>query len=415
MTKTLYLDCFSGISGDMLLGALIDVGADADEVIARLKLLPVDGYRIHVSKRYPCGIAATDVTVELDHAEPVHGADSSDHHHHGTSRNLADCTAIIAASSLPAHVKAQAIHTFETVARAEAHVHGLPIDRVHFHEIGAVDSIVDIVGTFIALDLLGVERVCASALHDGSGFIDCAHGRLPVPVPAVAQMLADAVSPILYVQDDVATELVTPTGMAIVKTVAEAFGPPPALAVTAIGYGCGKREIGRLNALRAFLGESDKHEGGDSVCLLETNIDDQSGEMLGYAMHRLLDAGALDCYFTPIYMKKNRPAVKLSVICRPPDGTRMTAILLEETSTLGVRRVDCARTTMSREQRSVNTCYGSVGIKLATYADIKKYAPEFDDCARLARQQNIPLRVVYEAALAAARKQTVRTSAAKAD
>lgn len=403
--KTLYFDCFSGISGDMILGTLIDLGVDPQRLIHELEKLNVKDYRITFSKKLANGISGSDVAVELtsDHLHTHEHKDKSfdhqhHHSHHGESRNLEDCTRIIASSNLSEWVKKHAVLVFEEVARAEAHVHGKSISNVHFHEIGAIDSIVDIVGTFIGLELLGVEKVYSSALHDGNGFITCAHGTMPVPVPAVAQMLASSERPIPYIQEDVPTELITPTGMAIIKTIAHDFGTLPRMNVQRIGYGTGKRDTGRMNALRGILGELQEECARDQTVLLQANIDNQSGELLGYSMTRLLDEGALDVFYTPIYMKKNRPATILSVLIKPEDEQKMTEIILAETTTLGVRAFRCPRYVMKRDFQSVETKFGAIKIKHSFLNDIEKYTPEYEECASLATKHHVPLREVYDAA-----------------
>lgn len=403
--KTLFLDCFSGISGDMILGTLIDLGVDEKRLTGELEKLHVGGYSITFSKKITSGIVGTDVDVKLIEARPCSNHHQGDHDHcqihhhdHSGSRNLADCVSIIEKSGLSDEVKTHAIRVFEEVAMAEAHVHGKPVDQVHFHEIGAIDSIVDIVGTFIGLELLGVEKIYASPLHDGNGSITCAHGIMPVPVPAVAQMLASSERPIPYVQEDIPTELITPTGMAIIKTIASGFGKIPQMDVQAIGYGTGKRETGRMNALRGMLGESMDEPASDQAILLEANIDNQNGEQLGYTMNRLLSEGALDVFFTPIYMKKSRPATMLSVLSKPESKQKMIHIILAETTTLGIRTFECPRSTMNREFLTVRTKFGPVQVKHAFLDDIEKYSPEFDDCARLAISHKVPLAKVCEAA-----------------
>lgn len=390
--KALYLDCFSGISGDMLLGTLIDLGLEESYLTVELKKMNISGYTMHYSRKHTGAICGSDVDVVLEH-------ETHDAHHH-QHRNLSDCCEIINKSALSDWVKTMSIQVFEEVARAEAHVHGKPIDEVHFHEVGAIDSIIDIVGTFIGLEKLGIEKVYASSLHDGHGFITCAHGQMPVPVPAVAQMLASSERTIPYIQGDVTTELITPTGMAVVKTIVSSFGTMPVMDIKRIGYGTGKRDTGRMNALRGILGEQSQHktETQDEVVLLEANIDNQTGEALGYAMNRLLCKGALDVFYTPIYMKKNRPAVKISVLARPEDEEKITEIIFLETTTLGVRVLHCPRYTMNREFIRLSTPYGQIHVKHAKRDVIEKWAPEFDDCAYLAEQNHVPLSAIYDAA-----------------
>ncbi|RYM05615.1 nickel pincer cofactor biosynthesis protein LarC [Sporolactobacillus sp. THM7-7] len=401
----LYFDCFSGISGDMILGTLIDLGVDPADLTRELGKLPLSGYKINYSKKMTGAITGSDVDVILDHSESYHEhsnnqkhADHGAHsHHHPVHRHLSDCLSIINQSPLSDWVKKNAARVFEEVARAESHVHGQPINEVHFHEVGAVDSIIDIVGAFVGLELLGVDKVCASPLHDGDGFIHCAHGLMPVPVPAVAQMLASSDRKIPYIQENIPTELITPTGMAIIKTISADFGPLPSMHVKRIGYGTGKRDTGRMNALRGFLGEQKENPVHDEVVVLEANIDNQSSEMLGFALNRFLDQGALDAFYTPIYMKKNRPAVKLNVLAKPSEKEKMAKLIFMETATLGVRVIRCPRFIMHRDCFKVQTAYGSVQIKHATLDDIEKWTPEFDDCARLSEQFHVPLPVIYDA------------------
>ncbi|MDD9149648.1 nickel pincer cofactor biosynthesis protein LarC [Sporolactobacillus sp. CQH2019] len=400
--KTLFFDCFSGISGDMLLGTLIDLGVDPERLSEELRKLHVDGYQLNFTQKMTSGISGTDADVQLsDDSSPdqMQQHAHAHHDHSAHSRNLEDCLAIINGSSLSDRVKSGAAGTFKEIACAEAHVHNKPVQEVHFHEIGAVDSIVDIVGTFIGLELLGVEKVFASVLHDGNGFINCAHGVMPVPVPAVAQMLASSERRIPYVQEDIPTELITPTGMAIIKTIAADFGKMPLMDIKRIGYGTGKRQTGRMNALRGILGEMKENvpeNPVDEIMLLEANIDNQNGEMLGYTMNRLFDEGALDVFFTPIYMKKNRPAAVLSVLAKPEDVKKMTQIIFEETTTLGVRTFPCSRYTMNREFRTVQTKFGKVRVKHAFLKEIEKDAPEYEDCVRLAKAHALPLHQVYD-------------------
>lgn len=416
--RTLYLDCFSGISGDMLLGVLVDLGVDPQRLTAELTRLHVSGYEMRYSRRAVSAIEVQDVDVVLDDpSAPDAPHDHAHHHDHAHARSLADCTAIIAGSDLSDWVKQHAIAVFTEVARAEAKVHGKPIDEVHFHEVGAVDSIVDITGAFIGLELLGRPRVLASTVHDGTGFIEMAHGRMPVPAPAVAEMLASGPIPIPYRQTDVPTELVTPTGIAILRTICEGYGPLRGLHVERIGYGAGKRDTGGFNALRGILGTMDEapaaSAGGtdaqgaaedagviarDTVAVLEANIDDQTGEQLSYARQRLLDAGALDASFTPIFGKKGRPAVVLTAIARPGDERRLAEVMLTETSTLGVRCASMPRYVLKREFTTVRTRFGEVRVKSAARPGGRKAAPEYEDCARLAREHGVPLADVFAAA-----------------
>lgn len=352
--KVLYFDCFSGISGDMTLGALMDLGVDEQVFRKELDKLKLEGYKLVIGKSIKNGITGMDVNVILsddeenhhDHYQHENNHVHEHHHHkhdHGGSldhhaRNLRDIESLIDKSGVSQSAKDFSKKVFREIAAAEAKVHDKDIYEVHFHEVGAVDSIVDIVGTAICLDLLGVDRVYASKLYDGHGFIKCQHGTIPVPVPAVMQMLSQSGIPL--VQTDISTELITPTGMGIIKCLSSGFGSMPPMFVHRVGYGMGKRETVGFNALRLIMGTMDEVDNAtpEEVALLETNIDDMSGEALGYTMEQLFENGALDVFYTPIFMKKNRPAVMLTVIARIQDEEKLANIILRETTTLGIRR-----------------------------------------------------------------------------
>lgn len=403
--KILYFDCFSGISGDMTVGALLDLGIDADRFRQELSKLNLPGYELHIEKKLNRGIAGTDVNIVL-----VHGHDLQEHEHHvhdhhaHNERNLGDILALLEGSSLSQRVKDFSRRVFTEIASAEASVHGKPIDQVHFHEVGAVDSIVDIAGTAICLELLGIDRVYSSPLHDGNGFTECRHGVIPVPVPAVVEMLTGSGIPL--VSEDVSTELVTPTGMGIIKCLAESFGARPSMKIDRTGYGIGKRETGRLNALRVFMGEL--YEGaseGDEIVVMETNIDDSSPEIVSYTSERLFENGALDVFYTPIYMKKSRPAFMLTVLARPEDEEKLAGIILTETTTLGIRKSLSRRYCMKRETVSVATVYGDARVKIASNGAFRKASPEYEDCRKLAGTHGIPISKIYEAVMENARRQ----------
>jgi uncharacterized protein (TIGR00299 family) protein len=393
MVKALYFDCFSGISGDMAMAALLDLGIDAGTFRDELRKLDLPGYDLTITKKSDHSIAGTDVVVMPDHA--------SGH----PQRNLEQIETIIDQSGLKPDVKHFSKKVFGEIARAEAAVHDQPLDEVHFHEVGAIDSIVDIVGTAICLDLLGVERVFSSPLHDGKGFIECRHGLLPVPVPAVMKMLAGSHIPLVV--EDVETELVTPTGMGIIKSLTVEFGNMPAMTIAGTGYGLGKRQTGRLNALRVVMGTlSDSARPKDclqeEIVVLATNIDDTNPELLGFTMETLLEAGALDVFFTPVYMKKNRPAVKLTVIVNKDDEKKAVGIILAQTSTIGVQRSVVQRYCMDRQILTVETGLGAVRVKVAQMGEIKKLAPEYEDCRALAKKTGMPLAKIYSLACASA-------------
>ncbi|HWQ79468.1 MAG TPA: nickel pincer cofactor biosynthesis protein LarC [Anaerovoracaceae bacterium] len=456
MERILYFDCFAGISGDMSLGALIDLGLEPSAVIEEIRKLGVKGYDIDIKKTERFSISGTDVTValngdsECDHehgedGDPVpeddqghvpvhdhgeHGHDHThghshsghghshdhghSHHHNGEDRGIADLVHIIRNSGISDKAKQLSIGIFGEIAKAEAAVHGKRLSEVHFHEVGAVDSIVDIVGTAICIDMLKVDRIVCSPVHEGQGFVNCRHGRLPVPVPAVIKMLGG--SGISIVTEDIQAELVTPTGFGILKTVSESCGKMPEMLVESVGYGFGKTDTGRLNALRVILGTMDNAGKGsaeaeeqnqnaplqeaetvrDRITLLETNIDNTTGEALGYTMDRLMKAGALDVYFTPIQMKKNRPAFMLSVICKTNDTEKLSEIIFMETSTIGVRVQELDRITLKREIRTVKTELGEVRVKSVNVRGLERVQPEYEDCARIAEEKNLSLNEVYE-------------------
>ena len=389
--RILYFDCFSGISGDMTVAALLALGIDQEKFRAELAKLPLPGYQVEIQTCQRRGISGIDFNVVI--SEPDHVA-----------RKLRDITAIIHGSPLSAQSKEFSLQTFQEIARAEAKVHGRSIDEVHFHEVGAVDSIIDIVGAAICLELLGWPQVAASPVHDGHGFIQCQHGRLPVPVPAVLEMLAGSGIPLIG--DGPATELVTPTGLALLKTLTQAYGPLPPGQVTQVGYGMGKRDTGSLNALRIMAMEV-LEAGGEAtagqVVVLETNIDDMPGEQIAYALDKARELGALDAFTVPIYMKKNRPAVMLKVIARPRDEAGLCQVLFQETTTLGIRKYYVERTFMPRTIEEVDTPAGKIRVKFATFGSIRKASPEYEDCRRLAEATGRPLREIYEEAQAASK------------
>lgn len=423
--RALYFDCFSGISGDMVLGALLDLGINEQDFKSELSKLNLSGYDIVVKKKDINSIAVTDVEVILDrhsHDDPEHHQhehhqhehdhhehhqhDHDDreyhqheHHHHDhnhNARNLKDIEILIDSSELKRNVKDFSKKVFREIAWAEAKVHNKAVDEVHFHEVGAVDSIVDIVGTAICLDMLGIDKVYSSPLHDGTGFIECRHGRIPVPVPAVMEILTDSNIP--YIIEDVNTELVTPTGIGIIKCIADSFGKMPVIMVNKIGYGGGKRDTGRLNALRCVMGTmAASGDTRDEIIVLETNIDDMSSEMLGFVMDKLFEQGALDVFYTPVYMKKNRPAFMLTVLCNKDQEQVVVDTILKETSTLGIRKTVSERYKMERDIVKVDTEFGEVSVKVSRFGDFKKFAPEYEDCRKIALSKDIPLWKVYNA------------------
>ncbi len=379
MTRVLYLDCLSGISGDMLLGALVDVGLSVDEMRAELAKLQLEGYRVESTKTRRAGLAATQVTVSLEESKQPH-------------RRLADILTLIDQSSLPASDKERGSAVFQSLAEAEASVHGSSPDDVEFHEVGAVDAIVDVMGIIAGLRLLAVEQLCCSAHPGGAGWVATPHGQLPVPAPATLALLTKAGAAI-KVGPDPETELVTPTGAAIVATLARF--ERPAMSLRSVGYGAGGRDPeDRPNVLRVWLGETTRPQS--TMLLIETNIDDMSPELLGYAHERLFETGAVDVWMTPVQMKKGRPGVLLSVLCPVDQEQAVVDVLLSETSTLGVRVSGVSRHEAERESFEFESSLGPAAVKVKRLPGRDPVvAPEYEACARIARERGLPLADVY--------------------
>jgi len=397
--KIAYFDPFSGASGDMFLGALVDAGLPLKALREELRKLPLEGYSLAAAKTQRGGIAATKVNVKVKSRAHAH----DDAHPHA---NLPEILDLIAHSTLPDEDKAQASAVFQRLADAEGRVHGCPPERIHFHEVGAVDAIVDIVGSVVGLRLLAVERVVSGPIRTGMGFVTCAHGRLPVPAPATAELIKGFPT----VGTDVEGELTTPTGAALLTTLADAFGPRPLMTVSAVGYGAGTatRET-PPNVLRLFLGEvatdAEAAEESDEVLIIEANLDDITGEIIGYVLDRLFAAGALDAFLIPIHMKKNRPGVILQAIVEPANAPAIEQIILTETSTFGIRRTRASRRKLRRESVEVETRYGKIRVKVGHMGTALVHAaPEYEDCRRAAADAAIPLKHVYDAALDAFRR-----------
>ncbi len=376
--KTLYFDCFAGASGNMILGALVALGVSADDLRAELARLGLPPFEIEIEKRDKSGISAVHVNVVIPD-EKAH-------------RHLGQIEKIIGESPLSDAVKSRAMRIFETLAEAEATVHGIDVAKVHFHEVGALDAIIDIVGACIGFEILAVERFVCSKIHVGSGFVTMAHGKFPVPPPAVAELLKNA--PIY--STEIAGELITPTGAAIIATVCESFGPMPEMTLQKTAYGAGTRDYDYFpNVLRLMIGESGGDNGESKLLLIETNLDDISAQTLGYAMERAFAAGALDCWFTPIQMKKNRPATMLSILCDCGLKEPMLDILYTETTTLGARVSEVGRDCLSRNLIRVRTRFGEIDVKVAKYkGQVVSAKPEFDQLRMFAEQSGIPLLTV---------------------
>lgn len=382
--KILYFDCSSGISGDMTLGALVDAGADLSEIQSGIDSLGLPDCRLRAENVKRRGFRGLKIHVEA--------ADEKAHRH------LHHITRMIDGSRLSERQKDMARRIFERLAAAEAHVHGTTMEKVHFHEVGAVDSIADIVGSAIGLDLLGIEDIVCSPIPTGSGYITIEHGRVAVPAPATAELLKG----VPLAASAVTAELTTPTGAAIAATLASRFGNLPSLAIEAIGYGAGSRDFAEhANLLRVIVGHSTEPVPSDRICVLETNLDDISAEIIGHCTQQLLDAGALDVYTTSIQMKKNRPGVKLSVLCQPQDVERLEAMVFAETSSIGIRRWHADRHILKRKACEVTTRWGTVQGKLVTLRDESvRFTPEYESCRLIAISHGVPLQQVYQEALA---------------
>ena len=456
--STLYLEPFSGLSGDMLNALLLDLGADRKHLEEALKTISLDGYHLHVDRIAKSSIWGTDFDVHMEHGEKDHGIAGdfdhhhhehdhdhhehehthehahshtheehthahthmhehshdhhhehdhthehthSYHHHHGEVRGLKEIETIILSSGVSDFVKEKSLEVFRDIAQAEANVHQMPVEEIHFHEVGATDSIIDIMSFFILWETLDIDAVYSTAVTEGSGTITVAHGVMPVPVPAVMQLRLRTSIP--FSQDfDIHTELVTPTGLALFKAIHPVFAQPSNLTATKVGYGFGKRDTGKFNALRGTLLEKSSlsHQvvtsNNDEIIQIDTTIDDQSGEELGYIMSLLLEEGALDVHYTPVYTKKNRPATHLTLLIQERDLERFTAILFEQTSTIGFRYQNVQRKVMTRTFETQQTSLGAVKVKKNQYGTFTKSTLEYEDCARIAHETGLSIQAVYQ-------------------
>lgn len=458
--STLYLEPFSGLSGDMLNALLLDLGADRKHLEEAIKTISLDGYHLHVDRIAKSSIWGTDFDVHMEHGEKDHGIAGdfdhhhhdhhhehehthehahshaheehthahthehsqphdhhhdhehthdghshkhthSHHHHHGEVRGLKEIETIILSSGVSDFVKEKSLEVFRDIAQAEANVHQMPVEEIHFHEVGATDSIIDIMSFFILWETLDIDTVYSTAVTEGSGTITVAHGVMPVPVPAVMQLRLGTAIP--FSQDfDIHTELVTPTGLALFKAIRPVFAQPSNLTATKVGYGFGKRDTGKFNALRGTLLEKSTHShqvvtsNNDEIIQIDTTIDDQSGEELGYIMSLLLEEGALDMHYTPVYTKKNRPATHLTLLIQEGDLERFTAILFKQTSTIGFRYQNVQRKVMTRTFQTQQTSLGAVKVKKNQYGTFTKSTLEYEDCARIAHETGLSIQAVYQ-------------------
>ncbi len=401
--KTVYFDCFAGISGNMLLGAFLDAGVPEERLRSELAKLNVTGYELKIQRVIKQGIAAVHADVELVHHHHDHEHHHEHHHHH---RYLPDIYAILDQSALAQAVKDNSKKIFLCLAEAEAKVHGTTVDKIHFHEVGAIDSIVDIVGAAFCLHYLGIEKVCASRLQTGSGFVQCSHGQMPVPAPATAELLRN----IPYYNGNTEKELVTPTGAAFLAAFGTEFGAIPAGFLShTIGYGAGGWDLDFPNVLRVHVGELEQAEEAQML-VIEANIDDLNPQIYEYVMEKLLALGARDVWMTPIIMKKSRPATMLSVLAEGTLLESIAACLFAETSTIGIRHYPVQRQIAGRVTKRITTPWGEASVKVSSYQNkICNIAPEFEDCRKLAEKHNIPLKQIQQQVLV----QALREDSAK--
>ena len=412
--KTLYIECNMGAAGDMLTAALLELLPEPDAFVARMNDAGIPGMVMARSEKVSRGLRGTHISVCIDGEEEIsddvpeddhehhhehehaHGHDHHHDHHHEHAHShagLADVAQIIHGLKLPEEVKRDALGVYELIAQAEAHAHGCAVEQIHFHEVGMMDAVTDVSAVCLLMHLLAPQRVVVSPVCTGFGEVRCMHGVVPVPAPATAWLLQGMPA----YAGRIRGELLTPTGAALLKYFATEYGRMPAMRIERVGSGMGMKEFEAANCVRVFLGE----DGADSdeVAELSCNLDDMTGEMIGCATEILLEAGALDVYLTAIQMKKNRPGVKLSCICRPEDMERMTELMLKHTTTLGVRTQRFARTVLNRSREVAHTVYGDVEIKLASGAGIEKRKPEYESALRVARANDVPLAEVLRAAM----------------
>lgn len=379
--KTIYLDCSSGVSGDMFTGAMLDLGVGLQELKDALNSLGLSDFEISAGKTLKNGFTATKFNVAVRKDVHIH-------------RHLSDIEEIIDKSTLKDSVKARAKKIFMTMAQAEGKVHGIPPEEVHFHEVGAADSIADIVSAAFCIDSLGAERIICSPLNVGGGTVKCMHGTLPVPAPATAEILRSTGIPFKITSPDNG-ELVTPTGAAILAVVCSGFGEMPEMTVEKIGLGAGERELSQPNVLRAFLGNLREDSPGDTVDVIETNVDDTTGEALGRCLEVLMEEGAADAYFTPIYMKKQRPAYMLTVLCDKSFTKRAAEIIFELTGSIGLRVRTSRRIIMQREIKHIKTKYGEIPVKFSSFGGVKKYKAEAENVQKSAKKYGVSPDKIY--------------------
>lgn len=389
--KNLHIDCTMGAAGDMLMAALLEIAPDREEFLSKMNALGIPGVRVSAEPKETCGICGTHVRVKIhgeeegEHGHHHHHQHEEGHSHHHHS-GLSDIRAIIGGLPLTEKVKADAVAVYEIIARAESQVHGQDMEHIHFHEVGTLDAIADVVGNCLLMDMIGADRITASAVHVGSGTVKCAHGILPVPAPATALILQDV--PIYG--GEIKGELCTPTGAALLKYFVHDFGAMPQMRVFNTGYGVGTKDFGQANCVRVMIGETAETEK-NQVCELAANIDDMTAEEIGFAIEILMEEGALDVYAESIVMKKSRPAMKLSCMCRPEDREKMAALMFRHTTTIGIREYRCSRFTLDRHFEKAQTPWGDVDVKVCEGYGVRREKPEFDQMAKLARENEVSI------------------------
>jgi uncharacterized protein (TIGR00299 family) protein len=394
--RTLYIDCGMGAAGDMLTAALLELLPNKDAFLHRMNHLGIPGVVVSAEKRVKCGIAGTHFSVKVhDVEEDDHLHDHThdhhhDHHHHHHHGSMDQIRSIVNGMPIPTMVKLDIMAVYSEIAEAESHAHGVPVDQIHFHEVGSMDAVADITAVCLLMHELDVDRIIASPVHVGSGTVRCAHGVLPVPAPATAYILKN----VPVYGGKIQSELCTPTGAALLKHFVEEYGDMPGMKVSKIGYGMGKKDFERANCVRVMLGES--ADTKDAILELNCNIDDMTGEAMGFALEQLMEHGALDAFTIPIGMKKSRPGFMLTVLCKEANKEEMVRLIFQHTTTLGIREKRCERYVLERRIDTVDTPYGKIRRKVSTGYGVQRVKLEHDDLARIAKEQNLSLSVVLE-------------------
>lgn len=398
--KTAYFDCFSGISGNMILGALLDAGLSFNVLKKQLSKLRIKNYKLQITKTKKNGIAASYFEVHAPHASEVH-APHAEHQH----RSLTNIISLINKSKLSSSVKEKSIGIFTRLAKAEAKIHGVSVNKIHFHEVGAVDAIVDIVGAVCALEIMGIEEIYCSPLPVSRGYINCAHGILPVPAPATAELIKG----IPVYGSRICGELVTPTGSAIITTLAKSFGDCPEMKIRSIGYGAGKIDLDQPNALRVLIGETSENMNKETIYSVETNIDDMNPQIFEDVFESLFSNGALDVYMTSIIMKKGRPGILLTALCKEKDINTLSEIILRHTTSLGVRITKHSRIVADREIKTVKTKYGNMRFKIAKLSGkTVNIRPEYEYCKKASKKYGVPIKTIMAEIVGAVHEPSVK-------